>query len=374
MSMKYHWIDEIAEFKKISSEWDAAVERSSSHNPFLLSDFIVAWFDHFGRRYPMRILVIRNGAAIAGGMPLCLKKGSWPYSFVRVLSYAGGTAANYTEPLYSDKGLNFFPVLEEALLQRKDWDLLYLSDIRQGSRAAAEISSLPAGGPFSVKFYSDHYNWAIDLSEGTEKYLSGLSSKMRRDLRAKRKRLEGKFGPLRLQQVNSRAEVEKLFELYRRYSLSAFAKRGGESSFEDRGYSGFFRDFLGAMEEKGRLEAHMLYAGDEPLAISFGYRFGPGFNWTLTAFNYEHKYYRPGYLLIEEIVKMVASRGETVYNWYGYERFYKSQWCNRRTPIYRFFLVKRSIRGNIYRVISSAENALRSSRVVVSVARKLRHS
>lgn len=368
------WIENIEDFKKISGEWDRAVERSGSYDPFLLSDFILSWHRYFGKSNPLRFLVLYDNGQVSGGIPLCLKRGSGPYGFARMLCHAGGTAANYTEPLYPSKDFKFLPSLKEALSERKDWDLLYLSDLRQENRLLKELLSGDKDKRFTVKVFSDHSNWSIDLSGGLEKYLSGISPKLKRDLRAKRRHLEEKFGAIKLNEVKGSREVERLFDLYSKYSLDAFAERGRASSFEKREYSSFFREFLVLMEKRGRLDAHLLSAGEEPLAISFGYKFGPGFNWALTAFNSSHKYYRPGYLLIEELLRLAASRSEKRYNWYGYERFYKAQWCNRQEPLYRVLIVKRNIKGRLYRLISLLERALRSNKTMLSAARRLKRS
>jgi len=373
MSIRCEWLTDIGKFEEIAAQWDRAVERSGSYNPFLLSDFIILWSKYFGKKDPLRMLVVYDGKDIAGGIPLCLKKGPGPYGFVNMLCHVGGSAANYTEPLYASKGNDILPSIMEALSGRKDWDLLYLSDLRHGNRLPEELSRGDADKRFSVKVLTDHSNWSIDLSSGLEKYLAGISPKLKRDLRSKRKHLEEKFGPLQLRGIKG-AAVAKLIEDYSKLSLNSFSDRGRESSFESREYASFYGEFLMAMEGKGMLDAHLLCAGEEPLAISFGYKFGPGFNWVLTGFNSGLKYYRPGYLLIEELLKLTAGRGEKIYNWYGYERFYKTQWCNRQDPLYRVFIVRRGVKGGLYRALNSLERALRSNKALVNVIRKIRRS
>ena len=373
MNITYEWIEDIDRFKEIAAGWDKAVESSGSHDPFLLSDFVISWSKYFGGKDPLRALVVYGGKDIIGGIPLCLKRGSRPYSFVKILCHVGGSAANYTEPFYAFRDIDILPVIREALSEKKDWDLLYLSDLRRENKLLGELSGSGADKCFSVKVLTDHSNWSIDLSAGLEKYLSGIPSKLKRDLRSKRKHLEQKFGPVRLREVKG-GDVAKLIDDYSKLSLNSVSERGRESSFESREYAAFYGEFLMAMEAKDRLDAHLLCAGEEPLAISFGYRFGPGFNWVLTGFNSKHKYYRPGYLLIEELIKLVASRGETIYNWYGYERFYKAQWCNRQDPLYKVFILRRSVKVGLYHLINSIERAIRSNNMIVAAVRKIRRS
>ncbi len=76
------------------------------------------------------------------------------------------------------------------------------------------------------------------------------------------------------------------------------------------------------------------------IALTYGYRFGKGFNCVLTSFDYDYKHIRPGYLLIEEMLKEIEAKGETFYNWYGGERFYKHQVCNQIDPLYSIILYR----------------------------------
>ncbi len=372
--MTFRWLEEISEFQNIAEDWDKTLTDSGTYNPFLLSDFIITWWKHFHESRSLRIFVVFDGDRIIGGIPLSIRRGDGMYKFARILSYIGGSAANYTEPLYATAGTRLLPRLKEALRKKRDWDVLYLSDVREGNGLISEYNAGHSDISFNLHLISDHTNWAIDLSGGEKEYLSSLSSKMKRDLRAKRVHLMEKFGEVRLKEVRGEDEIEKLFDLYTKFSMRTFEERGRNSSFEEDRYAAFFREFLLVMDRQHRLDAHVLSAGDKPLAVSFGYRFGKGLNWVLTGFNYDYKYYRPGYILIEELIKEVLRRGETYYNWYGYERFYKSQWCNIQSPLYRLFLIRKSLRGNCYKAVQVFEKNLRFNRTIVGMVRKIRRS
>lgn len=372
--MRYRWIKTIEAFKDIACEWDAALEESEKRNPFLLSDFILAWWEHCKGGASLRILEVRDGDRLAGGIPLCLKKGAGIYGFARVLSFMGGSAASYTEPFYARPDLAILPTLKKALAKNDDWDALYLPDVRGECPVIRECGKDARDADYVEHLIQDHSNWAIDLTAGPGPVFEKMTGKLRRDLRAKRKHLAEKYGYVALQEIKGEADMNKYFELYSRFSLNAFSGRGRKSSFEDRQYAAFLKDFLTAMDKKGRLAAHVLLAGDRVAAISFGYRFGKGFDWALTGFDYELKYFRPGYLLIEELIRYVCGQGLTYYNWFGHDRFYKNQWCDHQTPLYKLWFIRRSIRGNCYRALQFLERATRSNPAAVKLTRKLKRA
>ena len=360
--MDIRWIDDINEFQGLAGAWDEALERVSAENPFLLSDFILTWWKHYGNGLGLRILAVVQEGRVAGGLPLYLQHGRLRQGFARVLRYIGGTAANYTEPFLTDATIPTASVLEDALLNREDWDALFLSDVRAEHPLIEEGFHRPSNGRRRLTrlMIQDHMNWAIDLSGGLEPYLATRSKKLLRDLRAKRRHATTRYGEVTLRTVMGREEVERLVDLYAQFSRQAFESRNRRSNFEDPRYAAFFRDWLLRLDAQRRLDAHALMAGETVLAISFGYRFGTGFNWVLTSFNDACRYVRPGYLLIEELIKETLHRGQTLYNWYGYERFYKEQWCNVKTPLYRVALIQPSWRGAGYRAIHWAEQTVKS--------------
>lgn len=320
----------------------------------------------------MVFIVLDDNGEIAGGIPLYLKRAGLARGFSKVLTYIGGSAANYTEPLYAKDDTKVFKFLLDAIAARRDWDVLYLPDVRAESPLIAEVEAERPDSRLLLYAVRDHMNWAIDLSNGAGVYLRTLPSKLRRDIRSKRRHLEEKYGRLRLETVTGIKAVSDLFFKYKEFSLKAFSSRGRKSAFEDAVYADFFRDVIVGMERRGTLSAHALIAGDRIIAVSFGYRSGKTFNWILTAFDYDRRHYRPGYILIEELIAYIVRQGNIYYNWYGHERFYKSQWCNVATPLVRLYAVRRALGGFIYKYMDMAERALRSNKFVLAAARKLK--
>jgi CelD/BcsL family acetyltransferase involved in cellulose biosynthesis len=264
--------------------------------------------------------------------------------------------------------VRFLPIFMDAVSDLRECDAVYLNDVRaDGIFLLSEYGDLGKEKGFFMFFLQDHMNYAIDLSAGKDEYMKSISRKLRKDLRSKRKHAINNYGPMRLKKINGREEIEKYFELYLKFSGQAFVSRNKTSIFSDGEIATFFREFLVSMDRKDRLTAHVFFGGDTVMAISFAYRFGRGFKWILTGFNYDCKDVRPGYLFIEELISEMCNMGETHCNCYGHATFYKKQWCNRQEPLYRVFLVKKTARGMVYRNLKYAASALKSKEILVKV-------
>lgn len=370
--LQHQWIDDLETFRSRAAEWDGALLASGEQNPFLLSDFILTWSKYFLQPGALRLLVMTDGLHIVGCLPLFVRRDGVRHGCARRLSYVGGWAANYTEPFCASADGSALSVVREALLARQDWDVFRLTEVRSRSRFLSECRQRAPDASFPIEVSEDHADWSIDLSHGVEAYLQTISKKLRRDLRSKRRHAVARYGELTLKAVHGPEEVARSFDLYTRFSCEAFRARHRRSAFEDHHQQAFFREFLVAMERRQRLDAHLLTAGDHVLAVSFAYRFGPGFNWVLTAFNCEDEYLRPGYLLIEDIIQELWRRGEPRYNWYGHDRFYKTQWCNTKTPLYSVTIVKPTWAGAWYRRVRWAERCVRSTPLALRAVRSLR--
>ena len=364
MNIRYEWIEDIEKFKEIAGKWDKALADSGSYNPFLLSDFILTWWKYFGEEKKLAILAVFDDGKIAAGLPLYIRHGGFKEGFARILGYIGGSAASYTEPLITS-GFSFLPVLEDALSASEDWDILLLPDIRQENGFLPECLA-GVKKKYTIKAEQNTFNWAIDLSRGKEAYLSTVSKKLRRDLKSKRRLVEKELGKIELREIEGEDGANRLFDIYTSFSVKAFEARKRKSTFESGRYSSFYRDFLSCMARSRRLDAHALYAGGNILAVSFAYKFGKGFNWTLTGFNYDYKYFRPGYLLIEELIDYAILRGEVYFNWYGYERFYKEQWCDLKTPLLRITVSKGSLKASSFLFLKGLKGFLGKARLCLN--------
>lgn len=336
--MRSQWIKNRYEFETISQKWDQLLFQTDPTNPFLSSHFILTWWKYYQERFRIKILVLYEGQDLVGGLPLYEDFVSSPLRPVRYLYYLGGSVANYTEPLVRDNNPRYIEELLRWLNQEKGWDILHFKNVRAQHVLVGFSRKYPSS--FMIQ---DHMNWAIDLSEGVEFYFKRHSKKFLKDLRSKRRRVIQEHGPLCLLPISSENELKKYLELYRNYSIQLFHLKQEKSNFEDEYYFNFFLNFLILMEKHQKLRAYVLKAGSKVLAMNFNLQLDNGFHWLLTSFNPEMHYFRPGCLLAEETIRLLAHEKQTYYNWYGHASFFKTQWCNKVEPLYRIKVVRGSL-------------------------------
>lgn len=365
--MEYRWIEDVEEFCGIAERWDRAIAASGDHNPFLLSDFILTWWKHYSRNRKLMILVASDGDRITGGIPLCLEKRFGR----RVLVHIGGSAANLTHYFSVDNDPGLVVQLVESLSKRGDWDRLLLTRVRTDSALMRHIKSVPWDiyGGLEHSDRDNGFNGIIDVAAGYDPIFKNLNNRLRKYLKNGLRESDA-LGGASLVRVNGVSDVGKLFEQYVKLSVASFNSRGRRSAFEDSRYRDFFKDILCVFEAKGMLDSHKLSAGEKTLAISFGYRFGEGFKWILTAYSQEFSSLRPGHILIDFLVREAIAKGDTYFDmYYGGESFYKKQWCNKMVPLKSVEIFRSNM---INRAIVHTERLIRSNQQFLKTARKMR--
>ena len=67
-------VETLAEFRRHAAAWDALVEAMPRPSPFMLSAWLVPWWEHFGRDRTMRVESAFVGDELVGGLPLELER------------------------------------------------------------------------------------------------------------------------------------------------------------------------------------------------------------------------------------------------------------------------------------------------------------
>lgn len=363
--MEYRWITEINRFKEISAEWDKALMACGEDNPFLLSDFIVTWWKYYFPNRKLRIFVAYDNGLVVSGIPLYItRKG-----IRNILGHVGGHTANLTHYFSLKEQFKFINNLLSYLKEDKEWDIFVLERVLESTPIISQCRSLNVKG-LRCDIVNAGFDGLIDLTKGYDFVRNNLSERLRRYLESGKKKAL-LMGELKLNKISAGESVQKIFSEFRQMSIKSFRARGTFSAFEDNNYSDFFSELFETFHKNGRLDAHRLSAGDKTLAISFGYRFESGFKWVLTAFNPRFRELRPGHILIDRLIQEAITNRDPYFDmYYGGESFYKQQWCNKMLPLKKVTVYHDNLLNRFY---INLENLLRSNRLLMSSAKKIRN-
>jgi CelD/BcsL family acetyltransferase involved in cellulose biosynthesis len=111
------------------------------------------------------------------------------------------------------------------------------------------------------------------LAQGEGPYIEQtLPHKRRTNIKRSMRRLTENFGPLVLRHAQTKDEIEAYLEVFLDQRSKRFRQMGVKNIFARQSFKTFFRDaaMTGLTMDRPALRIHVLYAGDEIVATSFG--------------------------------------------------------------------------------------------------------
>lgn len=338
--MDYKWIEDINEFFDIADKWDQAVISMNDDNPFLLSDFIISWWEQYRKDLRLMIFIVLDGEKITGGVPLCKDKNGR-------IEYVGRWAANYTEFLFFGDKEKVWQHFLNAVKNRQDWNIIFLRRWRENY---LPVKTKNTKGLF-IDYLKTDCGYFINIPDKFSNYLQKLPKTLRYYLRRSEKEFS-KLGEIELVNIKEKEKIEEVSSLYVKFSKDSFEARGRRSAFEDRRFDSFFKNVLNAFCVKGYLDANILTLNREIIAIHFGYTLKNNLNYIFPVFNKDYSGLNPGHLLIYKLVEIACKRESKVFNLYTGYQFYKEQWSDGKEDIVKIEIRPKCIRSAIRRKIA----------------------
>ncbi len=343
------WVRSRAEFEALAPAWDEAIEASGTDNPFVLSQFLLLWAETFTPHSGLRVLVLRQGGAIVGGLPLFVsRRRRWPRE--PRLRMAGLGFANYTEPFrVAEAAAGLGAAVGRALRGLPGWSWLHLPLQRQATGAepgwwaqtGLRWYARPAGS--SGRVVVPLTSAAQSAGEYFAALRPGMQANLRRSLR-----LAAAAGPVRLVRETDPARVAAMIEFQLRHNGPGRYPPEEELGATRAQWAAFTRRLLTALAAHGRLDAMALYLGEALAAVGFGFRHGAGYKSLLTAYDPRFRACGPGFVFFHHLIDWCCANGEPCLEMYAdADEFEKRRWCNQRLPLVELRLFAPTVRGRL---------------------------
>ncbi len=265
------WVTDVDGWQALREIWDELLLASTDSTPWQSWDYLTNWWRHLGKGKELRILVVSRRE-----QPVMI----FPLQLTRELMI--GIPTRMLEPISMLWDVNrprfaLGPFDEEAyrvglraISALPDWDCLRVEELpisdpqAQAMREFAEREGLWFRNVLSS--ICPH----LSLEQTWAQFLQGRGSKLRKNLRAARRRLEA-LGPVTFHVATTVADIDRglqtMLDLHRRSWKRR--KRVGLSLSEP--YRAFFRSFLLAMADRGAARVLTLRCGGQAVAATIAF-------------------------------------------------------------------------------------------------------
>ena len=351
--MHVRLVDTPAAWDALQPGWDALLEQGPVPSPFLCWDWVRTWWDVFGSRFALCLLVAEQDGACIGLAPFMrgaaggLLARRW-----RRLMFIGQQGDTRAEAL----DLIVAPGHEEAVAQafaaqlcgplRRTWDALLLEAVPQDAPGVAALRTALATlgrrtatcAPVAAPYLALPATW--------EAFLEGRSRNFLAQLRQARNRL-ARAGEVRVRRagedLETAAGLAVLADLHK--------ERWGErtESFRTQAYVDFHARFAERMQVQDRLYLAVLEVDGRTVAARYDYRFGRRLWCMQGGWDPAFAECRPGTIMTADVVQWGIEHGYTAYEFLAGDEAYKRRWADaERTFVDVIGANPATLRGRLY--------------------------
>lgn len=233
----------------------------------------------------------------------------------------------------------------EELNRTSSWDCFRVT-LAENRRLEAVIEQLQSQGYLTLESPAP-CQYTVDLSEGLDGYLKGLSHNSRKSLKKKTRRGQA-LSPV-LISLKQAEEIDAFFEELFTHHRQYWNTKAGYSYFNEPAERHFIVNWAKALHAEGKLVLDKLIMADEAANLSVGIRLGQAFYWLLTVNTGRHQEYAPGIIGLYMRLEQCATQGIRHFHMGAGDYFYKIQSANLTTSCTDLLVINPdSFKGKLY--------------------------
>jgi CelD/BcsL family acetyltransferase involved in cellulose biosynthesis len=328
----------------LADEWDDLVDRSPDPLPWARPGWVGAWWRAFGRGN-LVVLSARRGDRLAAVVPLARRWGGLT------------SPTNYHTPGFDLVGEDEAAVhdLADALFdERPSW--VRTRFVPGGGVTAAALRTTAAAHGYGHAERTLERSPCIDTAIGWAAYQAGLDAKLRRELRRRRRRLDGQ-GHVEVTVDDGRRDLDE--RLAEGFAVEARGWKGdaGTAIASSPSTERFYREVARWAAGRGMLRLAFLRLDGRPLAFDFALEDHDRHYLLKCGYDPDYRRSAPGLLLRFAMVERAFRSGLRRYEFLGTDEPWKLAWARTIEDRDELSFFRRSPMGLAARAVASGRPA-----------------
>ena len=323
-------IDEPKALLALQPQYDALLRRSSVRSPFLLLEWLLPWFDHFGRDYDLHAALVREGDRLHAAALLMVgqeqRLGKRPV--VRFLGTGQGLRGNYfafaVDPASQVGPQLLHEHLQGQLGQGRLLHFEHLSPFPDGHQTLALLASQPDQ---ELLIRSETGCVYGSLPTAYSEFVRGVPDPQRRKkLRCGDDRACRHMGSMLYEDCMRPDEVERLLGVLGDFSTARRRREGVDSTWKDSANQACRIEIAKRMLQRKALRLEAVYSGAKPIGALVGFVFKDRYFCYNMGFDQDYAQYEPGHLLVARRIQGCIAEGMHEYDFLVGDASYKRQY------------------------------------------------
>lgn len=357
------WCD-IEGIQEGTPEWLQLCQGASSVGPFCRPEWVAAYMRSFQPDKRVLLLQARLNGRLHAILPLVERTSSVGGMVFRTLQGAANVHSCRFD-LVRETGARGDLALEalwSALKELRGWDSIEISRVPENG-AAEQLLRLAQRDGFGVGRWPSNQSPYISLNALVAADPSCLlrNAHFRQNFRRRLRKAESM--PIVLRRVTefSQDELDKFFALEQK----GWKGTHGTAIACSPAIRNFYTDIAKSAAEAGYLSLYFLELEGTPIAAHFGLTYGGRYMSPKVAYDEAHATLGPGHLIVYFIIRDLARRRCSEFDFLGPMMPWKSEWATGVRPHSNCYIFQKNLRGHL----SSF-----SRFTVLSAARKIVHT
>ncbi len=343
--MKVEIIRDFEEFKKIRSKWNEALSRSSYQSVFMTYEWLAGWWEFFGQRHELLVILVYEGENLIAGAPLMIrKKRLGPLVIDRKLQFIAHDVSDYLDfILVGNEEESFNLILEQfhQLSALWDWgELIYLPESSSIFRRRSDLKKTDLLSAVDQRDVSV----VVDLTEysGWDEYFGRLAKKVRDDLKRQENNLS-KVGKIEFKTISGTEAIKNSLETFFNLHARRWHKQGQTSQFMDPKFKARYLRLAELMAPGNLAEMAEIKVDGKTVASHFGFLFQGRYYYYTPTFDPEFNRFSPGKLLLANLLRSSFQRGLKEFDLLRGAEKYKFSWAGKAVELHGLTIFKKTM-------------------------------
>jgi CelD/BcsL family acetyltransferase involved in cellulose biosynthesis len=327
--------------------WDRLLEASPDRTPWQSYAFLTLWWRHLSGDHALRIFVVERGGVPCLALPMQLSH--WrrlPGLPVRLLEPIG-MVMDVNRPRLALGAFDeaaYRCAFDAIWSLGDDWHVVRVDEKPWDDLEMALLRDYGVGHGCVFRQVFSHLVPYLDLRQSWETYLRGRSPKLRKNLKASRRKLEQR-GAVTLESHDTETGVVEALQTVLDLHGRSWKREKRVEHSRSEGYSEFFGDWVHHMASLGRCRILVLRCGGKPVAATVAFFDGDTYYTVQIVHDAEFAACSPGTLLEALEIEGLMSEGRFAkYEMMGSFLSNKMRWTETATNSSQVLVLRRRVR------------------------------
>jgi len=322
--------------------WDALLEASTDSTPWQTWDYLTNWWRNLAGDRKLRIIVVESAGVPVMILPMQITK-EWMIGLPTRLIEPVSSMWDVNRPRFALGAHDpraFHIGMETLWGIRSEWDAIRIEELPLDDPQAQELRAFCERRELWFRDVLSSVCPTLRIDQDWEQFLKSRGSKMRKNLRASMRKLEGE-GAVQLDVCTTVDEVEQGFGVMLELHARSWKKKKHVGLSLSPQFRAFFRSFLMAMTARGRACVLVLRCGGKPVAATIAFMHLDTYFSTEIVHDSAFAKFSPGTLLESmEIERLMRARAFRHYDFLGRFLSNKQRWTDDARVTSRLYLFR----------------------------------